>query len=173
MYTFITTGTYEYLKHFEDRHSEENITLMQNIETTLLWHETTGSSIFQSPRKYEVINSVGDIAEHGFVTCNNIPVSDEGRPVFEYEVTDRPSLVEKASGFLASRVLRPLSSDTYIVMTMWRDHAAFEAWKNTDAYKVVVSKLMGVKSTASTSIFSGSAYLSTYIVDEDELEQED
>ncbi|CAM4061353.1 antibiotic biosynthesis monooxygenase family protein [Lederbergia lenta] len=173
MYTYITSGTYEFLKKLENQYPEEKITLMQNINTALLWHETTEATIFQSPRKYEVINSIGDIAAHGFVVCHNIPVSDEGRPVFEYRFTSHHKYAQNESGFLATRLLRPLSSDTYIIMTMWKDKAAFEAWEETAGFKKEQYNLNSVKSTENINLFSGAAYISTFIVDEEELEHED
>ena len=43
------------------------------------------SRVFQTPRRYEVISSVGKLAEEGYFVCNNVPVTDEGRPVFEHQ----------------------------------------------------------------------------------------
>ncbi|MFK4998213.1 hypothetical protein ACI2OX_15270 [Bacillus sp. N9] len=85
MYIYITSGTYRYLRTFEEKHHEERMYLLQSF-TCQLWHETSGPSIFQSPRTYEVIDSAGTLSSHGFVACNHLAISDEGRPIFEYEI---------------------------------------------------------------------------------------
>lgn len=168
MYTYITNGTYYFLKKIEEKHNSEDIILLQNAEGCRLWHETDGPTIFQSPRKYEVIHEKGSLAKSGFVSCNNIPVREEGRPVFEYNFTAGMNGIETAPGFIALRVLRPLSGDTYIVMSMWNDRAAFHEWKNSPAFTAAHEKSNMIKATESTSVFSGPSYMSTYIVSEKE-----
>ena len=69
--------------------THKNMVLMQNPQTAQLWHETTGKTVFASPRKYEVIASASMLTNNGFICFSHIPVRDEGRPVFEYEFTNR------------------------------------------------------------------------------------
>lgn len=151
----------------EDHYPNEKIVLMQSFKTNQLWHETTGPSIFKFPRKYEVIDSAGQLANKGFVVCDHLPVSDEGRPVFEYEFKNHAALYENLPGFIALRVLRPLSSETYIIMTMWEKESSYETWKDTKAYETAQHKK---PSTSHLTVFSGPTYVSTFHVDEEELE---
>lgn len=74
----------------------------------MLIHETEGNSLFHEPRPYEVLDAVGLLGGE-FIVCNNIPVTDEGRPLFEHRFNQRARLIEKEPGFVAIRVLRPLN----------------------------------------------------------------
>ncbi|RDI47858.1 antibiotic biosynthesis monooxygenase family protein [Falsibacillus pallidus] len=131
---YMTSGTYDYLLKIYEKHKSEKLILAQNAEGTVLMHETAGESIFEEPRKYEVIDAHGELAQQGFVVCNNIPVTDEGRPVFEYRFKNRARQIESEPGFISIRVLRPMNSDTYVIMTQWADADAFHAWQDSKAY---------------------------------------
>ena len=131
---YITSGTYDFLVKIYEEHRNEKVIIAQNAEGTLLMHETEGSTFFEEPRKYEVIDAHGDLAQTGFVVFNNIPVTDEGRPVFEYRFKNRARKIEEEPGFMAIRVLRPMDSDTYIILTQWKDADAFHAWQDSKAY---------------------------------------
>lgn len=135
MKMFFTNGTYEYLKKIVEEHKDETLVLMQNENTHLLIHETEGESFFKEPRKYEVIDASGQITDVGFAAFNHIPVTDEGRPLFEYRFKNRDGLIEKEPGFIAIRVLRPLSSDTYIIFTLWENEAAFKNWQTSKSFE--------------------------------------
>nr|WP_249317210.1 antibiotic biosynthesis monooxygenase [Bacillus sp. FJAT-50079] len=148
------------MKKFEVKHYEEQMYLMQSL-TCQLWHETPGPSIFQSPRKYEVIDSAGKLSAHGFVASNHLAISDEGRPIFEYEIKNLSKMLIHKQGFIALRVLRPLTTDTYIVMTMWQKESELDEWKNSGMLDHV---------TVSKSVLSGPSFLSTFYVDDEEIE---
>lgn len=169
MYAYITSGTYEFLKKLEEKHSTEKMMFMQSAQTAQLLHETNGPTLFQSPRKYEVIESAGEFSKKGFIACNNIPVSDEGRPVFEYGFTNRAHLIEKEPGFIALRVLRPLSSDTYVVMTVWDDEKSYRAWKKSKSFNEAHNHSSGIKAAESTNVFSGPSYVSTFVIAEEDI----
>lgn len=165
MYTYITTGTYYFLKKIEEKHTNEDMFLMHNAETSLIWHETNGASVFQSPRKYEVIHSSGQLEKKGFVACNHIPVREEGRPVFEYQFGERMKKVESFPGFIAFRLLRPLSNDTYIIMTMWKDEKTYTDWKQSPSF--IESHSNAIHSAEKTSLFSGPSYVSVFLLDDE------
>lgn len=132
---YFTSGTVEYLKKRLEEHPNETMKLMQNNDSCLLVHETNGPSLFKEPRKYEVIDSSGNVlVNSGYAVFNHIPVTDEGRPLFEYQFKNRKGSVEKQPGFLAIRVLRPLNSDTYIIFTLWKDESSFKNWKSSTSF---------------------------------------
>lgn len=162
MYTYITTGTYYFMKKIADQYPNETMILMVSPVTVQLWHETDGATIFKSPRKYEVIHSSGTWAEKGFVACHHIPVRDEGRPVFEYDFIESVKNVEQFPGLIVMRVLRPLSSDTYITMTMWNDKKAYNDLKDD------LKQQIDLKIVKNTGIFAGPSYISTFAVGEEE-----
>ena len=78
-----------------------------------------------------MLDAVNDLEERGFFVFNNIPVTDEGRPVFEHRFLERSRAIENEPGFVAFRLLRPIKSETYIVMTQWNGPHSFEAWKSS------------------------------------------
>lgn len=168
MNIYMTTGTYDFLHNIELEHSEEKMVIMQNAEGSLLLHETNGESFFKSPRKYEVIDSAGDFARPAFVVMNNVPVTQEGRPLFEYRISSRARMIEAEPGFLAIRVLRPLSTDTYVTLTVWENDEAFLKWQNSKAYEKAHEK-RGTEQGIDTqpNIFSSAPYVTKYTIPEE------
>jgi heme oxygenase (mycobilin-producing) len=135
MKVFMTQGTPDYLIKLVNKYPNEELKIYQNEDRGILIHETTGETIFKEPRIYEVVDTVGQLKNEGFIVCNNIPVTDEGRPVFEFRFKNRAGLIENEPGFIAIRVLRPLNSDTYIIMTMWEREKDFKHWQQSKAYE--------------------------------------
>jgi heme-degrading monooxygenase HmoA len=169
MNLFITTGTYDFLRSIKNKHANETIILIENAHEAALLHETENKTIFQSPRKYEIIDASGDLAEHGYLVFNNIPVTDEGRPIFEYRFKNRDRLIEKTPGFQAIRVLRPLHSNTYIILTQWQDQHSFNNWKNSKEYNKAHEKPGSSDGVdKQPQIFSSPSYVTTYTVPKEE-----
>ena len=168
MNVFITSGTYDFLKTIKKKNSGEKMVLMEGAEGAALVHETNGKTVFASPRRYEVVDAAGEIAEHGYVVLNNIPVTDEGRPLFEHRFKNRAGAIENEAGFVAIRVLRPLDSNTYVIYTQWKNAKAFENWKTSDAYNQAHKK-RGTEEGLDKrpNIFSGPSYLTTFTVPEE------
>jgi len=169
MKIYMARGTYDFLKKIKKKHSNENMVAMQNTESALLIHETAGASIFKEPRSYEVIDSSGTFNDAGFAVLNNIPVTDEGRPLFEHRFKNRAGLIENEPGFTAIRVLRPLESNTYIILTLWKDEKSFKNWQNSKAYEKAHEKRgteSGIDKTP--NIFSSPSYVTQYYIPEEE-----
>jgi heme oxygenase (mycobilin-producing) len=159
---FMTTGTYEYMKKMRDKHPDETMVVMQGENTTLILHETEGKTIFQTPRRYEVVDGTGTFKEKGFFVFNNIPVSDEGRPIFEHRFKNRSGSIENEPGWIAFRVLRPLDSDTYIVLTEWESPVFYEKWKESEAFAKAHAKPPEGSAEKRANIFAGVSYVSTF-----------
>jgi len=134
MKLYMKEGNVEGLKKKLEEYPEEPMLLFQNEDKALLIHETDGTSVFVDTRQYEILDAVGELGG-GFVVCNNIPVTEDGRPIFEERFQNRARLIEKESGFVAIRVLRPLSDDTYVIMTLWENEDAFKNWQQSKAYE--------------------------------------
>ncbi|AQQ52564.1 antibiotic biosynthesis monooxygenase family protein [Planococcus lenghuensis] len=162
MNLYMTTGTYEYMQKLREKHADETMVVMQGENTTLVLHETEKKTKFATPRRFEVISSVGELKEKGFFVFNNIPVTDEGRPIFEHRFTNRAGAVENEPGFIAFRLLRPVKSDTYVVLTEWEAPIFFEKWKQSQAYKEAHAQRDSGSGLKSQEIFSGSSYVTTY-----------
>lgn len=163
MNAYMTTGTLDFLKKIEAKYPNEIMVTMINENNAQLFHETTGETVFNEPRKFEQILSIGEIKNEGFVVLNNVPVTDEGKAVFEHQVKNQMNAVKSQQGFLALRVLRPLTSSQYVIMTVWKDEASYQAWQSSQTF-FDVSKMTGLDSQA--KIFSSAPYVSKYMITE-------
>ncbi|KQL33244.1 antibiotic biosynthesis monooxygenase [Psychrobacillus sp. FJAT-21963] len=152
---YITSGTPEFMDSIKKKHPKEDLFLLHGVGNSVLIHETSGKSVFQVPRKYEILESYGRFSEKGYFVLQHIPLSDEGRPIFEYQYTKLTETVEKEPGFIALRVLKPLKSDTYIILTEWSGPNSFEVWKKSNPlnFDHVADK---------QKIFTSAPYVSTY-----------
>jgi heme oxygenase (mycobilin-producing) len=160
MNVYITTGTFEYLKAMEIRYPTESMVTMVNEDSALLLHETSKTSVFKEPRKYEVVGSSGLIGKEGYVVIHNIPVTEEGSPLFEHQFKNLPSLLEKEMGYIAMRVLRPLSSNTYLILTTWESALTFE-----DRKILLDSEIKkGYENVNHSNIFTSAPYVSKYTI---------
>ncbi|MBU9712737.1 antibiotic biosynthesis monooxygenase family protein [Evansella tamaricis] len=84
---------------------------------------------------FEVIDASSSLQKGAFLVCNNIPVVENGRKVFEQRFQNRARMIENEPGFVAIRVCRPLNSDTYVIMTFWEKEQDFLNWKQSSAYE--------------------------------------
>lgn len=154
---YMTTGTRDFLKKAQEKNDE--LILSHGSGHSVLMHETNGPSVFQTPRSYEVIASVGELEKIGYFVLNNIPVTDEGRPIFEYRFKNNTSKLQDHVGFIAFRLLRPINSDTYIVLTEWSDPKYYDLWKNSRDF---AESHKEDKQTRGTSIYASKSYVTTY-----------
>ncbi|MDG5473416.1 antibiotic biosynthesis monooxygenase [Jeotgalibacillus sp. ET6] len=134
MNIFMTFGTEDFLHKTMEKHPDETLVLLHGEDTALLIHETEGKTLFNEPRSYGVFEQSGALTQEGFFVFNNIPVSEEGRPVFEHRFKSRAGLIDQEPGFIAIRVLRPLNSDIYVVLTQWDSEDSFKNWQSSQAY---------------------------------------
>lgn len=135
MKLYLTSGTADFMESLRKKRANEQIIIMHGEGNTVLLHETEGKSVFATPRTFEVLDAVNDLQQKGYFVMNNIPVSEEGRALFEQRFANRAGNVDEASGFIAYRLLRPVKHETYIVLTQWAGPASFELWQSSDAFK--------------------------------------
>ncbi|WP_226576785.1 antibiotic biosynthesis monooxygenase family protein [Halobacillus litoralis] len=157
----MTSGTLNYLSKLSEKHPEVPLFFMQDQDKTVAYCEGEGTSIFEEAREYETVDYVGDFHSKGYVVMNNIPVSQEGRPVFEDRFKQRAGNVENREGFQAIRILRPLKGSTYVVLTQWRSEQDFEDWKNSKSFDDAHKK-SGPKHAKKPSFIDGDAYITKY-----------
>lgn len=169
MKVYMTGGTYDYLLKIKESHPSETMLLMIYEDQALLLHETDGETIFKEPRKFDVLESVGGFSKARFIVMNNIPVAEEGRALFEHRFKNRNRVIEKMPGFVGIRVLRPLSSDTYVIVTLWEDESDFEGWKKSEAFGKAHGKPTpsGDGNATPKKIFSGASFITKYFVPEE------
>ena len=160
---YMTRGTPEFMESLVQKHSTESMIVMHGQGTSLLYHETEGKTVFQTPQRFEVVAESGQLQEHGFFAMNNVPVSDEGKPVFEDHIQKDYEAMEGTPGFIAFRLLRPMDSDTYIVLTEWEDAIGFDTWKHTPAFAKAYDNDRSESFAGSvTHMFTSAPYLAVY-----------
>ncbi|CAH2713549.1 Heme-degrading monooxygenase HmoB [Neobacillus rhizosphaerae] len=165
MNVYMTAGTFDFLKRMETNYPSEAMVTMVNENGALLLHETKGKTLFKEPRRYELLEGSGEIKKEGFVVIQNIPVAEEGRPVFEHQMKNRVKKVENESGFKFFRVLRPLSSNTYVIMTVWDNELSYQKWQNSKTFFVAQQKKDFMKNQQ-PKIFESASYVSKYSITE-------
>ncbi len=164
MNIYMTSGTPAFMETLRDKYPKEMIIAMHAGTNSLLVHETTGKTVFQTPRRYEVLASSGALDDNGFFVLNHVPVTDEGRPIFEHSFKERTHALDNTLGFIAFRLLRPLQSDTYIVMTEWTSNTYYEMWKNSPSFHdahLTGHAEAGINSTP--HLFTSAAFVTSYI----------
>lgn len=69
------------------------------------------------------------------VKINVLQVPEGRGEVLEQRFAARAGEVEKVDGFESFELLRPTEgTDRYLVVTRWRDDAAFQSWLTSDAF---------------------------------------
>ncbi|MGX4670146.1 antibiotic biosynthesis monooxygenase family protein [Cerasibacillus sp. JNUCC 74] len=165
MIAHMTNGTADFLKKLADKYPNKQIWLMHSDTSSLAYYEDNKKSIFVSGRDYDILLKNGEIQEEGYVVMNNIPVTEEGQPVFEDRFRKRKQDVENMPGFQALRLLKPKKGNTYIVFTQWQRVKDYENWKNSDQFKQSHKN----QSAKPPAYFAERPFLSTYqmFVDEE------
>lgn len=165
MKVFMTSGTMEYLIKIKEKHVDAGILIMITDDKTIAYQETETKTVFEEAREYEAVVSKGEVLPEGFVVMNNIPVTDEGRPIFEDLFKQRAGKIEQTPGFYGLRVLRPSQGNTYVVMVQWKDETSFKNWKNSDSFQKSHQK--STKQKEGPAFAAGPSYVTTYhIADE-------
>lgn len=151
------------MESLQKKHKNEQTIVMHGKGNSLLLHESEGPSFFQTPMKYDVIGSAGSFEDKGFFAFNNISVTDEGRPIFEHWVLSHVDAIENESGFIAHRLLRPLGSNTYIILTQWSKKVFFDLWKESLSYQQLLAATeTGTGLEKKPHMFSSAPYITTY-----------
>lgn len=163
LYIYITSGTMDFMESLRQKYKNENMIAMHGKGNSLLIHETTERSTFQTPMKYDVIGSTGTFKEEGFFALNHISVTDEGRPIFEHWLLSHIDPLENESGFIAYRLLRPVSSNTFIILTQWTKKIFFDLWQESISYqKILPLNEVGTGLEKKPHMFTSAPYTTTY-----------
>ncbi|RCX32018.1 antibiotic biosynthesis monooxygenase family protein [Thioalbus denitrificans] len=71
-----------------------------------------------------------------YIVTNRVPVAEGWEEAFEERFRQRAGQVEKQPGFVRMQVLKPDTAETpYVVLTTWRDKAAFEGWLGSEDFQ--------------------------------------
>ena len=163
MNIYLTSGTMDFMGTVRKRFANETMIVMHGANNSVLLHETEGKTVFQTPMRYEVISSSGTLTENGFFAFNNVPITDEGRPIFEHRFQSRIQDISGEPGFVAYRLLRPLNSETYIVLTQWTSKVFLNSWLDSPTYKKLNESIeQEVGLDKMQHIFLSAPYVTTY-----------
>lgn len=168
MKAYMTNGTVDFLLKLNDQHPNLHFHLMTSPSSTLAYYEGNVKNVFVSGRAYDVLIHTGELQEDGFVVMNNIPVTEEGRPVFEERFKKRQHAVDAMPGFQAFRLLKPHKGNTYIVFTQWRRKVDYENWKNSEQFSEAHKK----SSVKPPAYFADRPFLMSYHMYNSDEEEE-
>ncbi|BAC13121.1 hypothetical conserved protein [Oceanobacillus iheyensis HTE831] len=135
MKAYMTSGTIDYLLKIQEKYKSIDFFFIISSEGAIAFYESTDDKVFASGREYEVLKSIGNIQEHGYVIMNHIPVSEDSHATFEYRMKHSSSGIEKMPGFQAMRLLKQTDSNMYVVFTQWASKDDFNNWKESDHFK--------------------------------------
>lgn len=160
---YITSGSMDFMKSLRQKYANENMVAMDGQGNSLLLHETTGPTLFQSSRQYDKIAEFGTLSEEGFFALHHIPVTDDGRPIFEHWMLSRIDEIEDEPGFIAYRLLRPKGRNTFIFLTEWSKKVFFELWQDSISYKKIIKDAKdGMGLDKKPHIFTSAPYIRSY-----------
>lgn len=72
-----------------------------------------------------------------YVVANRVPVAPQWCEEFEERFRHRAGQIDKVPGFVSMQVLRPVDEESpYVVLTTWRDKAAFDAWVGSEDFRL-------------------------------------
>jgi len=72
-----------------------------------------------------------------YIVANRVPVAAPWREQFEERFRTRAGQIDTQPGFVRMQVLRPVDAESpYVVLTMWRDKVAFEAWVGSEDFRL-------------------------------------
>src|SRR5699024_6405436 len=98
MKAFMTNGTIDFLQKMSLKHHDISFSLMSNNSGALAYNEGEKKNVFSAGRAYDIIATIGKISEEGYVVLNNIPIKEEGKPVFEDAFKKQQKMVESMPG---------------------------------------------------------------------------
>lgn len=165
MYFYSTSGTPEFMEKIQAKHSDLNMYLLHGQGNSLLMYETEKKkSVFATPRKFEIIDGRGEFEHRGYIGVENVPVADEGRPVFEQAVKKSIANLHNDTSCIAFRVLRPIKAETYLIVTQWAGPASYDVWKESPTYKDGIASIIHNMSTSTQAMYNSKAYTSSFSV---------
>lgn len=144
MRAHMTNGTWDFLERILKKR-KINHYLLAHSETssnTLAYYETfsRSRSPFAAGRSYEILIKSGTFEEEGYIVMNNIPLTEDGKPVFENRIKNKQPHLDTFYGYIAYRVLKPLKGNRYVILTQWESQEDYENWEERDGYRSFFDK---------------------------------
>lgn len=90
-----------------------------------------------------------------FVVTNRLPVADGREADFVDLFEERIDRMRRRAGFERVELLAPVDTDHYIIQAYWESSAAFERWRESNAFREAHADLP-------LAMFDGSNQVETY-----------
>lgn len=130
MYSFMTTGTAEFLKKVTEKHPDKSCFFMKSGFSTLVYYEDTlEKSIFVSGKSYEIQYGDPGLAKKGFIVIDYIPVTDEEGSYFKEKAKKQLTEFKKTPGVTTVKLLKELGNSTFVILTQWKTEEYHARWK--------------------------------------------
>lgn len=172
MKAHMTNGTWEFLQRVAERNKQYQFHFMfsDTSASVLAYYESMSNvrSVFAAGRSYEVLIKSGEIEEEGFFVMNNIPLTEDGVPIFENRFVHKENHFNNIYGFIAFRLLRPVRGHTYIIFTQWASKDAYELWRESDNF----TQLYDYQTIKQPAYFSSRPFVTYYSLFYEEEEEE-
>src|SRR5699024_10724000 len=81
-----------------------------------------------------------NLIDKGYVTLDNIPVTEDSIKNFEMQFKDNNLPAFSMPGFIAYRLLKPLKGNMYTILYLCESKRYYKYWKKSDEYKDYVKK---------------------------------
>lgn len=165
MYAHMTTGTFSFLKTLINKDTSISpLFMQQGLNTTAYYESNSKKSTFSTGRSYEIIYQVGHLKQEGYITLDNIPVTDDSIKSFEMQFKDDFIPAFSMPGFVGYRLLKPLRGNMYTLLYAWESERYYKYWKESDEYKIFLQK----SETRLPAYFANRPFTQTYtLIDED------
>lgn len=136
MWTFMTTGTSDFLETLIARYPKTEFKLMRSGATTLIYYEDTKKKgIFAAGRRFKNLYEYKSMRDFGFISMENIPVLKESIPIFVEKFQSNQANLEKSSTLISARLMREHRKNNYIFLTQWLNEKDYEVWKANEHAK--------------------------------------
>lgn len=166
MYAHMTTGTLSFLQKIVSKHALSNYFFMQQgLNTSIYYESNRKKTIFSSGRSYDILFSKGEFIDKGYITLDNIPVTEDSVKTFEAQFKDNNLPAFSMPGFVAYRLLKPLKGNMYTILYAWESEMYYKYWKESEEYK----RFLAQTETRLPAYFADRPFTQTFtIVEEDD-----
>ncbi|MDF2557454.1 MAG: antibiotic biosynthesis monooxygenase [Bacillales bacterium] len=142
---YITNGTVDFMKRYYYKNKDKHhlfFLLEGGKQDITLFQETNQKTVFGNPRKYEVVNGIGDFIQNGVVLMKHITVEKEDCEYFEIRFEGYFDIAKYLPGLIAIRLLRPIKGTDYIILTAWKNAMFSESWEISKEYLLPSSHIL-------------------------------
>lgn len=171
MFLHITTGTVSYMKQLNEEHPELLLNAMGQ-DGILYYEDDNDTSIFNSDRTYQIMDSKGGMSQDYPIVVFTIPIPS-GSDLLISHLKDLHGELSEVNGLIAHRIGKSTSKESYVVMTHWASKEAFWDFKDTDVYTDFLSTDTLRRFRTLESLFHDYISQKKYLTLDENVEEDD